>query len=232
MKRIVNEPLVLDYMKQYELDRIFGPEVLRYISLLQLDNGEMLCSSGETLQFMYFLVQGKLKIYSVLDNGKSVLLRFNRPLSVIGDLEYLTDYPVKNNIQSLAPSHLLGIKITDLRNEFGDNPRFLKFLIKNLSHKLYTISNSTSINLSYPLENRIAGYFIATISDENNSPLIHEIKTSKFTEIASLMGTSYRHLVRVINQFIRDGVLDKENGFIVIKDMERLKELAGDNVYE
>ena len=68
--------------------------------------------------------------------------------------------------------------------------------------------------------------------DDCNSINKNELKTFKLTELATLLGTSYRHLSRIVNEFITNGIIEKKKGIITIKDIEKLKELSGGNLYE
>jgi CRP/FNR family putative post-exponential-phase nitrogen-starvation transcriptional regulator len=61
---------------------------------------------------------------------------------------------------------------------------------------------------------------------------IEEIRTSKLTEIATLLGTSYRHLNRVIDKLIARKIIRKEKRAIIIENIKALKELSRGNLYE
>lgn len=232
MRRINNLNMLLSYMEKYNLNSIFEKDMIQYMELFSFSKGELVCSKSSEMNYMYFLVKGKLKVYTLHDNGKSVLLRFNKPLNILGDMEFLTDFKIQCNVESVNESILIGIKTNDLLNHAFNDSKFLRFIIKNLSQKLYAVSNSASINLLYPLESRLASYLLSISFDENNSTNISEIKTSKFTDLATLLGTSYRHLYRIINDFISKGIIEKKGSIIVIKDIDKLKELSDGNMYE
>lgn len=232
MKRINDKNLLEFYMKEFGLDILFQKDMRPYMNLMGFERGECICNTGDELEYFYFNVKGKLKVYTLMENGKSLLLRFNKPLSILGDVEFVSGYKIKCNVDSLNESHLIGIKVDDIRKHAGNDPVFLNFVIKNLGYKLYTISNSTSINLLYSLEKRFASYIISIASDESNSKGINEIKTTSMTEMATLLGTSYRHLNRVIRELSDRGVVGKHNGNISVLDYAALKELAGGLLYE
>lgn len=232
MKRINNLDMLLSYIEKYDLNSIFEKEMIQYMELFSFSKGELVCSKSSEMNYMYFLVKGKLKVYTLHDNGKSILLRFNKPLNILGDLEFLTNYKIQCNVESVNESIIIGIKINNLLKYAYDDSKFLRFVIKNLGQKLYAVSNSASINLLYPLESRFASYLLSISFDENNSTNISEIKTSKFTELATLLGTSYRHLCRVINEFIAKNIIEKRGNTIIIKNIGKLEELSGGNMYE
>ncbi len=232
MKRISDRNLLDAYIRKFSLDSLFQKDMRPYMSLMSFERGECICNTGDELDYFYFDVKGKLKVYTLMENGKSLLLRFNKPLSVLGDVEFMSGYKIKCNVDSLNESHLIGISVDDIHKHAGSDPIFLSYVIRGLGYKLYMISNSTSINLLYPLEKRFASYIISITSEDANIKCINEIKTASMTEMATLLGTSYRHLNRVISELSDKGIVNKKNGKIAVLDYPALKTLAGELLYE
>lgn len=54
------------------------------------------------------------------------------------------------------------------------------------------------------------------------------IFNENYSEIAELLGTSYRHLHRTLNKFCLEGILNKKNKEYSIENYEKLLYLAGD----
>ena len=75
------------------------------------------------------------------------------------------------------------------------------------------------------LESRLASYIYAFVNEENNEEFTFE---ESYSEIAELLGTSYRHLNRTLNKLCSDNILQKDGKKYIIKDIERLKLLSGD----
>jgi CRP-like cAMP-binding protein len=67
---------------------------------------------------------------------------------------------------------------------------------------------------------------------EQGEQVTEEIQTSKLTELADMLGTSYRHLNRVIHDLCDRQIIRKEQRKIVICHLEQLREIAGGNMYE
>jgi len=230
MRELVNKDLLKQYVTQYKLDDIFENPVIQEMKLFQFDEGELICSNGQLLDRLYILVEGKLKISVILPNGKSLLLRFNNPVALIGDVEFINNSEVRSNVEAVKNSILIGIHNKLLHETQSNNPDFLKFLLKNVSYKLYTFSNSSSLNLLFPVENRFASYLVSTLLDD--SSFANEIKSSKLTEIAELLGTSYRHLNRVVNKFCKEEIIERKKGSLLVKNIEKLKMLSNGSIYE
>ncbi|MNF10640.1 hypothetical protein D3C80_2116410 [compost metagenome] len=61
---------------------------------------------------------------------------------------------------------------------------------------------------------------------------VEEIRTSSLTETADLLGTSYRHLNRIVRRFIDEGIIERKRGRLSVLDQTRLAQLANGNLYE
>lgn len=225
MRTDVNPSQVWNWLKQYQLCDIFEEELIRNMTLSTFDRGEVLAPLGEPLAHFHLLVEGKLKIYSLQENGKKVLIRFYRPMNVVGDLEFVSDYPVKAVVEALETSTLITLPMSLLREKAGSCPKLLRFLVGSLSQKLYTWSNMAGLNLVYPLENRVASYLvsISELSDQNR---LDELRVTSLEEMADLLCSSYRHLHRILCAFEAQGILARNRSNIRILDFNRLKELS------
>ncbi|ETT48737.1 MULTISPECIES: cyclic nucleotide-binding domain-containing protein [unclassified Paenibacillus] len=232
MQSIINPEAVRSLTEQNGLTAMFSSSAIAQMELRRYSGGEAVCSVGDRLEHMFFLMQGKLKIHTLLPNGKSMLVRFARPMSVIGDVELLRQYPVKNEVVSVGDSLLLVAGRKLLLREIEDNTALLRFLVGELSHKMYTLGQTSAMNVLYPVENRFASYLMSLFADNTGAQRVEEIRTSTLTETADLLGTSYRHLNRVVRRLIEDGIIERRNGRLIVRDEERLARLANGNLYD
>ncbi len=225
MKTALNTPLIRQCLDQYNMTEVFSEELIRQMVLTTFERGEAIAPLNEPLANFYLLMKGKVKIYSLQENGKKILIRFYRPMSIIGDLEYISDYPVKAVVEALETTTLISIPMAVLRAHTLDCPKFLRFVISNLSQKLFTWSNMAGLNLVYPLENRVASYLvsISELSDQNR---LDEIRVTSLEEMADLLCSSYRHLHRILESFEAQGIIARNRSNIRIIDFEKLKSLS------
>ncbi|MGB3366480.1 MAG: cyclic nucleotide-binding domain-containing protein [Acidaminobacteraceae bacterium] len=225
----INDPNLLShYMKKYEISSLFDNDLTPYFDIHKFKKGESITKTDEPIEFFYFLVDGKAKIYKLLKNGKSLLMKFFTPLEVIGEIELIEEINANSNIDAISDCILIAIEMDTLRRFASDDIKFLKFLNKHLVVKLKEFSLSSSINQLYPLESRLASYILTTSSDGPASKFIEGISTNKLTEMADLLGTSYRHLNRTLKNLQDSGLIQKKRTAIIITDKDTLEELAGD----
>ena len=232
MQTIYDLGLISRLAEKNGLGQIFRQEVIEEMELRRYSDREAICSVGDVLEGIFILVEGKLKIHTLLPNGKSMLVRFAKPTSIIGDVELLRQYPVKNQVESVWDSLLLVAGKRQMFKELEDNATLLRFLVGELSHKLYTLGQTSALNLLYPVENRFASYLLSLISDQGEGQYVEEIRTSTLTETAELLGTSYRHLNRIVKRFIEEGIIERKYGRLIVLHEGKLAELASGNLYE
>jgi CRP-like cAMP-binding protein len=229
VKRISSKKDLDNYIKKYNINDFFSIDMYEYMELHSFDKGSHLVKTDEPIDYFYFFVQGKVKIYTVLKNGKSLLFRLHKPMVIIGDVEFI-DYDTANsNIEAITECLCIGISMNNIRKYAVHDQTFLKCMCTSLGKKFISSSIASSINILYPLENRLASYLLAIASENSNlSNLDGGITTDKFTELSDLLGTSYRHLIRTINKLCDDKIIKKEKNSITILDIDAIEKLAGD----
>lgn len=229
MKRINDMAKLNSYIKKYNIEDFFGINMNKYMELHSFDKGSHLVKTNEPINYFYFFVQGKVKVYTVLKNGKSLLFRLYKPPVIIGDVEFINYDTANSNIEAITDCLCIGISMSNIRTFAINDPIFLQCMCTSLGKKFISSSIASSINILYPLENRLSSYILA-IAPENSqhSNLDGGIITDKFTEMADLLGTSYRHLIRTINKLCDEKIIKKEKNSITIMDIKALEKLAGD----
>ena len=227
MVKIKNNKQIEEYIKAYKVENLFSDNMKKYMILYMFDKNEYICREEEQLENMYFLVEGKAKVSKHLENGKSLLISFYTPLTIIGDVEFIRNNATDCSVQAIEETYCIGINFNVVRSILVKDCKFLLNICEYLSSKLTSNSNNNSINLLYPLENRLASYIVAFVDGDNNKNNKFTFKES-YSEISELLGTSYRHLSRTLNKFCLQGILKKCNSGYIIEDFEKLLCLAGD----
>ena len=228
MKVIKDNRQTAGYLSRFDLDRLLDETIIQHFELHRFERGEDVFTIDERPAYLYFLVKGKVKISILLRNGNRLLLRFSIPLSLLGDLEISNDFTVKTSVSAVCESELLALKLSTVREHMMNNPPFLKLIIRELSLKLYHNAVVKTLTSSAPLKTRIASYLLLMTSDERNERTLDELETESQAEIAELLGASYRHVNRVLNELSSEGVVKVVKSQIRITDFEKLQSQASD----
>lgn len=232
MKELHATQMIEEYLRSYKVETLFTDEIIPYLTLFEFEKGEQICSQGEAVEYLYILVKGKVKIFTTSEDGKTLILSFKTPIEVIGDIEYVQEIDTINTVEAVSRVVMIGVRQTVVRRFLKDHSPFLQFLLKIITRKFYIKSQFMRHNILYPVETRLASYLVSVAYDENEALVNGKVSTSNLTDIANLIGTSYRHLNRVIKDFCIKGLVERDNGAIVIKDLEGLKFLAKEDLYE
>lgn len=229
MEKEKSPHIIRHYLKQYGFDQMLDEQLLSQAKLYTFNPGEHIVRSYEQPEIFYFYVQGKSKVYQLLDNGKSLLCRFYNPPEIVGDVEIFSNSPYICNLQALTEVVCIGMPVEEVKKSTETNTRLLQLLCKSLGQKLASFNMISAVNQKFPLENRLASY-LAAVSERGTRGelMINEIHTNNLTELADLLGSSYRHLTRTIRQFKEKGIITKENREIQVIDKDQLQKLAKD----
>ncbi|OUQ86129.1 Crp/Fnr family transcriptional regulator [Brevibacillus brevis] len=232
MKEIENRELLQQYLHEHQLASVFYEPFLPHLTLYQFDQGELICAQGEAACHLYVLVKGKVKVFTTSPEGKTLILSFKKPLEVIGDIEYVRGISYQNSVEAASSVQMIGIHYRWLKKYGTDYAPLLQFLLQIITNKFCVKSNTLSINLLYPVEVRFARYLLSVSIEEWNSANREQISTSYLLDAANMIGTSYRHLNRVIQQFCKEGLIERANGYLLIKDREGLAKMTSETPNE
>ena len=227
MKKIEDPFIIEKYYNELNIQEIFINDVTKHMKLLKFDKYEYLSREEEDLEYLLFFIQGKAKVFKTLPNGRNLLLAFYNSIRVIGDIEIVKNQSATSTIQALSTCYCLAIPMKKARLELTNDRKFLKFTCESLAEKLAAVSMNSSINLLYPLENRLASYINEFLTNDEDSNIYIDFDEN-LVNIAELLGSSYRHLLRTLNTLSKKGVLEKEDGKYKVINKVLLEELAGD----
>lgn len=210
------------YVDKYKINEIFSSDMLSCMEIHHFKKNEHICLSGEDIRYLYFFVEGKSKVYISTPNGKSLLIRFYSPVQIVGEIEILNKTATDCNVQAITDCICIAIPRKEIEEKCLKDPKFLYYVSIHLSLKLSSASLSSSVNVLYPLENMLASYILETHTNEDSN------NTENLTQISEFLGSSYRHLLRVLNKLESEHIIKRNNKKLIILDKYRLKELAGD----
>ncbi|MFD5259487.1 Crp/Fnr family transcriptional regulator [Bacillus wiedmannii] len=205
---------------------------LNHFQLIHFEKGELICNIDDEMDRLYFVVKGKVKVYTITPEGKKLILRFINPLAVVGDIEFIQNSKAHNAVEACSEVVAISISHMVIRNKLLQHPKLMNFLLENIANTLKISTRFTAINLLYPVEVRVASYLLSISTDSNGDMYKEDLDATSVSSIADFIGVSYRHVIRVLQKFYKEKLIEKNNGVIVIKDFLRMKEVAKNNIYE
>lgn len=206
------------YLEKHSIAHLFSFPVEEFMEVHEYRRDEWIIQEGMRPDFLYYVIEGKAKIYVTHQNGKVSLINFINANDYIGEMELLNDVHYTKGIQASTKTICFALPIHRYRTQLLEDAKFLRELTKFLSIKASHMSTKYSQSLAFPLENRLAEFILQT-SDNG-------IYKEKHVTVCENLGVSYRHLLHVLTQFCEKGYLQKEGRYYQIKHYDSLNALS------
>lgn len=137
----------------------------------------------------------------VFSNGKYSVVAVETPVSLVGSVEVLNGAIIQFDVIAMEETTVLCIPVAAARKYGKVDPVFLQFINDDLIRKLVTYTHMAS-TMILNLTSRFAIYLITTSRREGKS-----LRLEKRETLAALLGTTERHLSRVIHSLAKEGVI-------------------------
>lgn len=215
------EKTIQHYVAQFGLARFLNENLLDHLQLFHFPVYSSIFVEQDEQHYLYFLVEGQVQCSHYHLNGKLAVSAVSKPFAAIGDFEILSDMRVKSNVIATQETTMLGIARAVIERYGADDPRFLRFLIDQLREKLMK-TNALQMNQVLPVINRLAVYLLAQPAANAEGAILLPDKEG----LASLMGTTPRHLNRVLRELVDDGCISAGYPLVRILNREALEALT------
>lgn len=217
MKTLKNISLLNQYVTCPPYTDYFHPKMREFTSLVEFEPGEYVARQDVLPAALYLMVSGRCCVRVLLANGKSVILRTLKAPCLIGEMELIREVS-SLTVQALENCRMLSIPMASARSLLLGDPYFLRRLCSDLINKERTEALSLIHAFGYPLENRLAAFIL-----DNRQDSLFLVKK---VYIAESLGVSYRHVEKVMSDFVKAGYLSKRKLTYTILDEEALGNLA------
>lgn len=188
---------------------------------LTFEQQEYMLREGGPIDYLYIVVSGKAKVCLSVSSGKQLLLSYFMSTGIVGEAELMTDSrEAYSAVQAVSRLTCIGLPLSVYAEALKSSLAFVNYAARELAKKLARCSMNGAITILQPLEARLCAYILQTADGG--------VFRDKHTEVAELVGTSYRHLMRSIDRLCSEGILLKEPSGLRIADLPALSRKAGD----
>ena len=206
------------YIHLFPFDRYFSFDLTPFIEVFSYKAGEWLIEEGMSSDYLFYILEGKAKIFVTHQNGKVSLINLVESGDFLGEMELLLESYHSKAVQATTDLIAFAIPFQGIREQLLEDAKFLKELAIFISKKAQTVSAKYSHALAFPLENRLAKFILQT---SHNG-----IYKENHVIVAVYLGVSYRHLLYMLAQFTERGYLTKNGRAYKITNEQKLQELT------
>lgn len=197
--------------------------------------GTTLFVEGQEANGIYVLCEGKVKLTTYSEDGRSMILRVAEPGEALGLSACVAGHDYECTAQVIADCQVNFVRTSDLLRFFAENSEASFNAIRDLSviyHKahLKVCSLGLSSSVSDKLARLLLDWFEHSAELREGSAISMEFTHE---EIAEMIGTSRETVTRLLKIFRTQHLITLEKSKLFILDRRRLEAVIGSHrVYE
>ncbi len=176
-------------------------EILKkYGKKITIKKNNYLVREDFPIENVFHIISGTCKVTTQSENGNIMSFGFFKENDVIGEVEIFNNKNIATTtVMSVTDMICIKIPLKTCRKLAKEDIQYCNFLAASLAVKLTISSNIFTQNILLPLEDRLLLYL------KNTYP--NRIFKGNLIQIAQELGTSYRHLLRVIKKLKEENIL-------------------------
>lgn len=212
----------LDLFKNLSDDEL--KELEPYHTTVLYGKRETIFSEGESPEWFYIVVKGKVKVTKLSHEGKEIILEVISPYDIFGGVAVLRNFPYPANAVAMEDSEVLKISRKNLMRLVDRFPNLMYCIALQLGDRMKS-SYDTLKNIALErVEARIAALLLKLankVGVQTDKGVLIDMRLTK-QDVADMVGTTVETSIRTFSKFKKQGLLTDSNGKIIIKDREGL----------
>ncbi|MDR0270840.1 Crp/Fnr family transcriptional regulator [Paenibacillus sp.] len=213
------------FIKQFETiyHYPFTSDNLKEIHIQSYNADETILTVGDHIAGLYFLISGSYYVTSPESNGKELLLRRSTAPSILGDIEIFQQCTVQSNCRAIETCYFLFVPLSFYEKTLKFDAAFTELLLKELSFKLKTCTTLSRVNALASVSVKLAAYLCTIQSKSVNNDYL---TVQNVQHVADLIGTTNRHVNRILKKWADDRIIERTDESIKILDIGKLTSLS------
>ena len=174
---------------------------------------------------MFIILDGRVKISRISDDGREVILSILSEGDFFGEMSILDGQNRSANVVTLDDSKIMVIRREDFLQMLHDYPQIAINLLKELAGRLRR-SDSQIKSLSLQNATGKVASTLLRIADDSGKIHLGQVEIPRLPpqqDLANMAGTSRETISRVLKALTKQGYLKKEGSRLIIKDYESFR---------
>lgn len=169
--------------------------------------GEIILATGDVLDSLYIVHQGKVKIYTLADSGKEHILRVLTTGDFLGELAIFAERTVDSFAEATENTEICKISRDNMHALMLEHPQISVSILEQMSKRLRETEHLANQLSTQDVESRIVSYLL----DEQERLANNTIRlTMSKKDLASHLGTSQETLSRRLTKLQEEGIIEQE----------------------
>ena len=200
---------LFNYLETKEIE-----DVLSHVHHRNFRKKTQIVTEGDDSHSLYFLLEGKVKVYLNDKSGKEIIINTHVPGDFFGELGLVKSIPRTASVMTLEECKIGVMQEFDFKHCLSSYPAFSIALIENLSTRLIEATETIRKLGLMDVYQRIAVTFFTLSEERNGVRVIPEKLTQQ--NIASRVGASREMVARILKDLRTGGYITQEPHGITI----------------
>ena len=221
----------IDFLKYVPIFSELEDNTLEQISKLgvrkNFTKDSVVLFEHETGSALFVIVEGKVKVSRVSDDGKEVILTILGDSDFFGEMAILDGLTRSANVTAMEDSELFIIQRSEFLEMLQNHPEIAIALLQELTQRLRAADMKIKSLSLKDAEGKVATVILQLADDLGK--IKHgtvEIEKLPFQhDLANMAGTSRETISRTLHSFAKKGLVELDGSRLRIIDYEKFKEL-------
>lgn len=187
--------------------------------------GQSLFHEGGSSDRVIVLLSGRVKVFTVTENGKEIVLGFRGPGDLLGELSALDREPRSASVAAIEPVEALAITARDFESYLADRPGVALRLVQMLSRRLRDADRKRVEYGAHDTVGRVAARLVE-LAERYGDPGADGVAIGlplSQEELAGWTGSSREAVSKALGSLRRVGWVSTERRRIIVLDLEALR---------
>lgn len=191
---------------------------------LRFRKGETIAKQGSVVSHILFLKSGLAKIYKEIDDESNLILNIFPEGNLIGLPTLYGDRILGYSVAAIEDSTICAIDKGIFEKLIEENGNFAAEVINSINHCTQHNFDKIVSLTQKQLPGKMADALIFLKDSVYKSESFQMSLSRK--DLAEFTGMSVMSVVRVLQDFKKDGIINEKDGFFTINDYDQLKKIS------
>jgi len=202
-------------------------EIRPYLIPVSFKKKETIFSEGDSSEWLYIVIEGKVKITKLSQEGKELILEIISPYDFFGGVAVVKGFPYPANAIAMEDVKLIKISKGNLMKILDRFPSVMFCMAQNLGERMKGTHDTLKNIALERVESRIASLLLKLSKKAGRKTpdgILIDLRLTK-QDIAEMVGTTVETSIRTMSKFKKSGIVAERSGKILIKDPEGLSSI-------
>lgn len=227
----MNTEQAASYLKETTLFGDLAPDALARLAEHTIERtykkGQLIFYQGDPAEALFVVIEGRVKVVVVSEEGAEMLLVTLQPVDVFGELALIDGEARSASAETLEPTKLLVLTRATFLRALQESPAMTESLLRSLGAVLRRLTEQAADLVFLDLHGRVAKLLIGLADKDGGSDNVIELDLHLTqSDLANMVGGSRQSVNQILRSFERRGYVEVHGRKLILKDPDSLRKRA------